>query len=248
MSRLLPLLLLIVPLVARPQQSAHVEQTPETVGPVSEEIEWTWEVRPAHVDPKLPNVLLVGDSITRNYYPDVEKKLSLAANVYLLASSTSLGDPRLSKQLAEFWSMEGVRFHVIHLSNGLHGWSYTESQYGEALPLFLTEVRSLAPDAHLIWTSSTAVRDDNATGATNARIDARNQIASTFFKKHGISIDDQHRLMLDHRDDYQDSVHFNEAGSAIQAEQAVATIQKLLTKIRVSSLPVARAPNGWQVR
>jgi len=74
------------------------------------------------------------------------------------------------------------------------------------------------------------VRDDNATGATNSRIDARNKIASAFFKMQGISIDDQHELMLDHRDDYQDSVHFNEVGSAIQAEQAAATIQSLLTK------------------
>ena len=230
LSRLLLFLFLIVPLAARPQQSPHVEQTPETAGPHSEEVEWTWEVRPTHVDPKLPNVLLVGDSITRNYYPDVAKKLARLANVYLFASSTSLGDPRLPRQLAEFWPMEGVRFQVIHLSNGLHGWSYTESQYGNALPPFLSEVRRLAPDARLVWTSSTAVRDDNATGATNSRIDARNKIASAFFKMQGISIDDQHELMLDHRDDYQDSVHFNEVGSAIQAEQAAATIQSLLTK------------------
>jgi hypothetical protein len=61
----------------------------------SEEIEWTWEVRPAHVDSKLPNVLLVGDSITRNYYPEVERQLSHVANVYLMTTSASVGDPRL---------------------------------------------------------------------------------------------------------------------------------------------------------
>src|SRR5882757_10866823 len=63
-----------------------------------EEIEWTWEVRPAHVDSKLPNVLLVGDSITRNYYPEVQRLLSHVANVYLMATSTSMGDPRLPHQ------------------------------------------------------------------------------------------------------------------------------------------------------
>jgi hypothetical protein len=36
--------------------------------------------------------------------------------------------------------------------------------------------------------------------------------------------------LLVHRDDYQGSVHFNGAGSAIQAEQAAATIQNLLTE------------------
>ena len=70
-----------------------------------EEIEWTWEVRPAHVDAKLPNVLLVGDSITRNYYPEVKRQLAKIANVYLFAASTSVGDPRLLHQLAEFSQM-----------------------------------------------------------------------------------------------------------------------------------------------
>lgn len=158
------------------------------------------------------------------------QKLVHSAKVYQFASSTSLGDPRLPKQLAEFWAREEVDFQVIHLSNGLHGWSYTERQYGGALPLFLSEIRKLAPDARLVSATSTAVRDDNATGATNARIDARNNIATAFFAKLGIPIDDQHRLMLDHRNDYQDPVHFNETGSAIQAEQAADTIQNLLTE------------------
>src|SRR3981081_2898230 len=68
----------------------------------TEEIEWTWEVRPVQANPKLPNVLLLGDSITRNYYPEVTRQLSGVANVYLMASSTSLGDPRLVRQIEEF--------------------------------------------------------------------------------------------------------------------------------------------------
>ena len=41
----------------------------------SEMIEWTWEVRPQHADSSLPNVLLVGDSISRNYFPQVTQDL-----------------------------------------------------------------------------------------------------------------------------------------------------------------------------
>jgi lysophospholipase L1-like esterase len=229
-SQLLLSSFLVFMLFAKAQQSTPVNPTPQPAASHSEETEWTWEVRPAHVDPKLPNILLIGDSITRNYYPAVAQKLAHSANVYLFASSMSLGDPRFPGQLAYLWSMEGVRFQVIHLSNGLHGWSYTEKQYGDALPSFLAEIRTLAPDARLVWTTSTPVRDDNATGATNSRIDARNKIASAFFKKQGIPIDDQHQLMLSHRDDYQDPVHFNETGSAIQAEQVAETIQNLLAE------------------
>src|ERR1700733_14346016 len=50
---------------------------------------------PPHPDPKLPNVLLLGDSLSRNYFPEVTKDLAGTANVYLMASSTSVGDPRL---------------------------------------------------------------------------------------------------------------------------------------------------------
>lgn len=185
---------------------------------------------PSARGPKLPNVLPIGDSITPNYYSDVVQKLAYFANVYLFASSTALGNPRLPGQLAEFWSMQGVRLQGIHLSNGLHDWSYSEAQYGGALPSFLSEVRNLAPEARLVWTTSTAVRDDSATGATNSRIDARNNIATAFFAKRGIPIDDQYRLMLDRCKDYQDPAHFNGTGSAIQAAQVTETIQDQLAE------------------
>jgi hypothetical protein len=74
---------------------------------IAEEIEWTWDVRPQHVDTQLPNVLLLGDSITRNYFPQVTKDLAGIANVYLMASSTSVGDSRLPQQIAEFAALQG---------------------------------------------------------------------------------------------------------------------------------------------
>src|SRR6202140_784803 len=90
---------------------------------IPEEIEWTWEVRPPHPDPQLPNVLLLGDSISRAYFPKVTKDLAGVANLYLMASTTSVGDPRLLRQIAEFSAMEGVRFSVVHFNNGMHGWA-----------------------------------------------------------------------------------------------------------------------------
>ena len=108
---------------------------------IPEEIEWTWEVRPAHPDPNLPNVLLLGDSIARNYFPQVVKDLNGIANVYLMAVSTSVGDPRLPHQIAEFAAMENVAFRVVHFNNGMHGWGYTEAQYKAAFPALLSSVR-----------------------------------------------------------------------------------------------------------
>src|ERR1700733_11773325 len=190
-----------------------------------EEIEWTWEVRPAHVDSNLPNVLLVGDSITRNYYPEVQRQLDHLANVYLMAISTSVGDPRLSRQLAEFASMEAVHFNVVHFNNGMHGWAYSEADYRAAFPSFLAALHAIAPAASFIWATTTPVKVDAVPGPTNTRIDARNSIALTFTKDAGISIDDQHGLMTQHLDQYEDTVHFKTAGAVIQGQQAAQSIR-----------------------
>jgi hypothetical protein len=193
-----------------------------------EEIEWTWEVRPAHVDSKLPNVLLVGDSITRNYYPEVQRQLSPVANVYLMATSAAVGDPRLPRQLAEFSVAEAVSFKVVHFNNGMHGWTYSEEEYRAAFPSFLRALRAMAPGASFIWATTTPVKVDAVPGPTNARVDARNSIAQTYIKDAGIPIDDQHDLMTHHADQYEDKVHFNTAGAVIQGQQAAQRIRSSL--------------------
>jgi lysophospholipase L1-like esterase len=195
-----------------------------------EEIEWTWEVRPTQYDPKLPNVLLLGDSITRNYYPAVARRLTGKANVYLMATSASVGDPRLPLQIADFVTGEAVHLSLVHFNNGMHGWAYTESQYERAFPSFLRAIQDSAPGARLIWTTTTPVKVDSSPGPTNSRIESRNAIAKTFAQKAGLPIDDQHELMMHHLDTFQDNVHFNEDGAEIQSAHAVATIEAALAK------------------
>ena len=194
-----------------------------------EEIEWTWEVRPAHVDAKLPNVLLVGDSITRNYYPEVQRQLATIANVYLFAASTSVGDPRLLHQLAEFSKMEAVPFKVVHFNNGMHGWTYSEEEYRAAFPSYLHVLHKIAPKASFIWATITPVKVEDTPGPTNARIEARNRIAQPFISHAGIPLDDQHALMTQHADLYEDHVHFNTAGAIIQGQQVAKFIRSSLT-------------------
>jgi lysophospholipase L1-like esterase len=207
--------------------SAHVS--------IPEEIEWTWEVRPPHPDPKLPNVLLLGDSLSRNYFPQVTRDLAGVANIYLMASSTSVGDPRLPHQIREFAAMENVPFRIVHFNNGMHGWGYTEAQYKAAFPEFLRTVRSLVgmnagKTGALIWANITPVEPNAFNGASNGRIDARNATARSFIDAAHIPIDDQHTLMLQHQNLHQDTVHFNTAGSNLMGDQAAATIRSQLGK------------------
>src|SRR5437667_8748372 len=101
-------------LVARPSLLCAQDQTS-----IPEEIEWTWEVRSQLADPKLPNVLLLGDSITRNYFPQVTKDLRGVANVYLLASSTSVGDPPSSPSDCRVLRLTGCLVHCSSLQQRL---------------------------------------------------------------------------------------------------------------------------------
>jgi hypothetical protein len=198
---------------------------------IPEEIEWTWEVRPPHPDAKLPNVLLLGDSISRNYFPEVTRDLTGVANVYLMAVSTSVGDPRLSHQIAELKAMENIRFQVVHFNNGMHGWSYDEAQYKAAFPEFLRRVHTLTgKDGSLVWATITPVRPNAFNGATNPRIDERNQIALDFVRAAGIPVDDQHSLMMQHLDLYEDTVHFGLTGAKLMGDQAAETIRAALRK------------------
>jgi hypothetical protein len=203
--------------------------TAQTAVSIPEEIEWTWEVRPANPDPKLPNVLLLGDSITRNYFPQVVKDLTGIANVYLMAVSTSVGDPRLPHQIAEFAAMENVAFRVVHFNNGMHGWRYTEAQYKAAFPALLGSVRRLTgKSGRLIWANTTPVKSDASNGATNPRIEERNAIAEEQVRAAGISIDDQHGLMTQHPDLYQDAIHFGPRGADIMGDQVASSIRAAL--------------------
>ncbi|HEY1985648.1 MAG TPA: SGNH/GDSL hydrolase family protein [Terracidiphilus sp.] len=202
----------------------------ERPGSIPEEIEWTWEVRPPHADPNLPNVLLLGDSISRNYFPEVTKDLTGIANVYLMASSTCVGDPRLPRQITEFANLEHVRFRIVHFNNGMHGWDYSEAAYKAAFPAFLHAVHSLADkDGALIWASTTPVRNGASTGASNFRIEKRNAIALAIVKPEGVLIDDQYALMLQHGDLHEDDVHFNPDGARIQGNHAAGIIRSTIS-------------------
>lgn len=205
--------------------------------PITEKIEWTWTDRPVNPVAGLPNVLLVGDSITRGYYPAVERDLSGVANVYLFASSTCSGDPRLPGQLHDYFKMMGVKFAVVHFNNGMHGWGYTEAQYAAGLPKMVKALKRGAPGARLIWAATTPLQGDNATPggpgapqATNARIDARNRLAEAVMQRNRIESDDLHALMLRHQVLHTGDVHYTEAGYAVAGEQVAAAIRAALGK------------------
>jgi len=197
-----------------------------------ERIEWSdiWVVN-ANID-DLPRVLLVGDSIVRGYFATVEKELNGAADCARYATSKFLGNPGYLAELELL--LKEYRFDVVHINNGLHGWAYTEQQYGDSIPKLLAMIQKQAPGAALIWATTTPVRnrdDLSRLSDRTERVRERNRIALEILKKRGVPVDDLCGLVENRPDFYAgDGTHFNEKGRAAQGKQVAETIRKFLPK------------------
>jgi hypothetical protein len=239
---LLSLLLAAVAITARAQTHSSGRES----------IEWC-DVWITHAnETSLPRVLLLGDSIARGYYPEVEKRLAGKAFVNRLATSAFVTDPALLSQIAMV--LDGTKFDVIHFNNGMHGWKHGEEEYGQGLAVMLETIRKHAPNARLIWASTTSLKQDTQPRSTtdtkpvesmgadagklmlkndlnqvsDARINARNAMALRIMEAQHIPVDDLHALTLGHPDLHSDNVHFNKNGIDLQAAQVAAEIRKVL--------------------
>jgi hypothetical protein len=197
-----------------------------------ESIEWC-DLWISHADEtNLPRVLLIGDSITRAYYPEVEKRLAGKAYVGRLATSAFISDPMLLKEIAMV--LDEYKFDVIHFNNGMHGWQHSEAEYQKAFPGFLAVIKAHAPHARLVWASTTTLKmspklpADNLAQATDERVAGRNDIALEYISRAGIDVDDLNSLTRGHPVLHSDNVHFNDQGIALQAAQVAAHVEKLL--------------------
>ena len=210
--------------------------TPE---PVRERIEWCdiW-ITNANSN-ELPRVLMIGDSITRGYFGGVEKALEGKANCARLTTSRCICDSVFFDELTLV--LNQYPFDVIHFNNGLHGWGYTEAQYRQAFPRLLAALRRGNPNAKLIWTTTTPVRDraqmEHLDGKTE-RVRERNKIAMDVVSQAGLPVDDLFALVVDHAEYYgNDGVHFNNEGRTAQVQQVAAAIAQQLHDNTGTSAP-----------
>jgi hypothetical protein len=206
---------------------------PGTAFPSRESIEWC-DIWISHGnETNLPRVLLIGDSIARDYYPHVEKQLAGKAFVARLATSRFVADPVLLKEIELV--LDQATFDVIHFNNGMHGWQYTEEDYRKALPKFIKTIRAHAPKARLIWANTTPLRDgkgvtyDTKAEYSNERIAARNAIAGQIVASQKIPVVDLNAAVRGHPDLHGDNVHFNRRGVQMLAAEVSAAIETLLS-------------------
>ena len=199
-----------------------------------ESIEWC-DIWISHAnETNLPRVLLIGDSITRAYYPEVEKHLEGKAYVGRLSSSAFISDPALLKQIEMV--LKEYKFDVIHFNNGMHGWQHSEAEYEKALPKFINTIRTHAPKAKLIWATTTPLRDgkgvtyDTKADYSDERIAARNALAAEIMTTQKIPTIDLNAAVRGHPEYHSDNVHFNREGSQLLATQVCTAVEELLPR------------------
>jgi lysophospholipase L1-like esterase len=227
----MPRRLLVLAAFALVAASARGDEPPRVV---RENIEWLDVWVPGNEVKGVPRVLLVGDSITRGYYGEVEKRLKGKAVVARLTTSKSLGDPGLLAEVGLVLSQ--TRFDIVHFNNGLHGWGYTEQEYARALPGLVEAIRKGAPGAKLVWASTTPVSvagsPDRLDPKTN-RVKARNRAAAEFLGRQGIPVNDLFGLVQGHPEWYsRDGVHLNAQGTAALGSQVADHLLRMLGEAR----------------
>jgi len=202
--------------------------------PARESIEWC-DIWISHAnETNLPRVLLIGDSIARDYYPEVEKRLAGKAFVGRLATSRFVADPVLLKEIESV--LDGAKFDVIQFNNGMHGWQHSEAEYRKAFPKLIKTIRARAPKAKLIWATTTPLRDgkdvtyDTKAEYSDGRIAARNALAAEVVAAQRIPTVDLNAAVRGHPEYHSDNVHFNGQGSKILAAQVGAAVEKLLPR------------------
>jgi len=207
---------------------------PDAAPPAREAIEWC-DIWISHAnETNLPRVLLIGDSIVRDYYPEVEKRLAGKAFVGRLATSRFVADPVLLKEIETV--LDGTKFDVIVFNNGMHGWQHSEAEYRKAFPKLIKAIRAHAPKAKLIWATTTPLRNgkdvtyDTKAEYSDERIAARNAVAAEIVAAQKIPTVDLNAAVRGHPEYHSDNVHFNIQGIQIQAAQVSAEVEKILSR------------------
>jgi hypothetical protein len=210
------------------------------------------------IAPDLPNVLIIGDSISIGYTQEVRQLLEGKANV--LRPMRKVGtkrkrvncrDTRFGLENLENW-LGDSQWDVIHFNWGLHDLCYRNpqaknprqrdkingrisvplAQYQDNLEQLVVRLKSTG--AVLIWASTTFVPEGEI-GRFAGDEQKYNDKARLVMAKHGIAVNDLHVLTSNFENTLfrgPGDVHYTKEGSRIIAAQVAENIEQALKNQR----------------
>ena len=213
--------------------------------PASAERRARKEPATAPVDPRLPNVLIIGDSISLGYTPFVQAELRGKAHV-IHAPGNNAGTT-LGVEKIDTW-LKGPKWDVIHFNWGLHDLKHVKAdtgaasddpndprqaeigKYGENLRALVAKLK--ATGARLVFATTTPY----PAGVRPCRLpeDAAryNEIAVAIARENGAAVNDLYAVALPKLAELQQpkNVHFKPEGSKALAGEVVRAILEALKK------------------
>ncbi|MCH7685283.1 MAG: SGNH/GDSL hydrolase family protein [Planctomycetes bacterium] len=185
-------------------------------------------------DPKLPRVLLIGDSISIGYTVAVRQELKGKANLHRIPTNggpTTRGLENIDQWLGnETWD-------VIHFNWGLHDLKYLEDKKQVPLDRYERNLQSLVKrlkttHAKLIWCATTPVPEGVSPPRKDEDVLEYNQTARRVMEQHGIPSNDLYTFAKKRLEKIQrpQNVHFTPEGSKSLARPVAKAILAALKK------------------
>ncbi|MHC4873231.1 MAG: SGNH/GDSL hydrolase family protein [Planctomycetota bacterium] len=181
-------------------------------------------------NPALPDILLIGDSISIGYTPTVRKVLAGKADVYRIFANG--GPTAKGLENIDSWLKVGSgSFSVIHFNWGLHDCfrRVPLKDYEANLEKLILKLK--ATGAKLIWASSTPLPDGNPWISKGKEELKYNEAAARLAAKHKIKINDLHKYVTPVFDKHvvkPGDVHFTSAGSRYLGKKVATEIEEML--------------------
>ncbi len=182
-------------------------------------------------DPDLPNVLLIGDSISIYYTDTVRRLLAGHADVYRTPMGPGKAET-LFESLDDF--LAGGSWDVIHFNSGLHDFARTGGTpedlalYRKNLETIIAKLRNTG--AKLVWGNTTPV-PEKAIASSDLRCQAYNAEAATLMAEENIPVNDLYNAILPNHSLYwtaPNNIHFNSSGSALLGRRVANAVLEVL--------------------
>jgi acyl-CoA thioesterase-1 len=207
-------------------------------------------------DPKLPRVLLMGDSVSIAYALEVRKLLTGVANVHRVPANCGSTKVAVGYYGLKRWLPDAnEKWDVIHFNHGLHDLSYRfaddrdknskgeyasptngghqnvpPAEYQKNLHQIIARLKQTG--AKLIFASTTPVPESDAAKYVKDSELPYNDIAKMVMAEHGVAWNDLWSLVKPRQAELQipRNVHFQTQGSSVMAKQVAERIRQALPK------------------
>ena len=206
-------------------------------------------------DPKLPRVLLMGDSVSIAYALEVRKLLAGVANVHRVPANCGSTKVAVGYYGLVRWLPDAnEKWDVIHFNHGLHDLSYRfaddrdkndqgeyasptngghqnvpPGEYEKNLRQIIARLKQTG--AKLIFASTTPVPESDAAKYVKDSELPHNEIAKRVMTEEGVTWNDLWSLVKPRQAELQipRNVHFQAKGSSVMAKEVAQMIQNALS-------------------